>query len=56
MPARRRRLIASLLFVLLMLGVAAGGARAQDYPTHAVRLISDSAPGSAIDAEMGADR
>lgn len=27
-------------------------ARAQDYPTHPVRLISDSAPGSAIDVTM----
>jgi tripartite-type tricarboxylate transporter receptor subunit TctC len=34
------------------LSMAANAARAQDYPTHSVRLISDSAAGSAIDAAM----
>jgi tripartite-type tricarboxylate transporter receptor subunit TctC len=29
-----------------------GAARAQDYPSHPVKLISDSAPGSAIDITM----
>src|ERR1700733_15015745 len=29
-----------------------GVARAQDYPSHPVKLISDSAPGSAIDVTM----
>jgi tripartite-type tricarboxylate transporter receptor subunit TctC len=50
MHARWRRFAATLLFLLPMLHVVA--ARAQSYPTHPVRLISDSAPGSAIDVTM----
>jgi len=47
-----RWFIAAFLSALAMAGIAASPARAQDYPTHAVRLISDSAAGSAIDAAM----
>src|SRR5579864_8134113 len=43
----RRCVIAA---ILILAGITA--ARAQDYPTHPVRLISDSAPGSAIDVAM----
>jgi tripartite-type tricarboxylate transporter receptor subunit TctC len=46
MHTRRRMLRASFL---LLLALAALPAAAQDYPTRPVRLISDSAPGSAID-------
>jgi tripartite-type tricarboxylate transporter receptor subunit TctC len=48
---QRRWLIASLL-LLPAGGSLLGGAEAQDYPTHPVRLITDSAPGSAIDVPM----
>jgi tripartite-type tricarboxylate transporter receptor subunit TctC len=48
----RRRLITALLCLPPLLCIAAGAAQAQDYPTHAVRLISDSGPGSAIDVSM----
>jgi tripartite-type tricarboxylate transporter receptor subunit TctC len=44
------RFIAAALFSAI--ASLAGAARAQDYPTHPVRLISDSAPGSAIDVTM----
>jgi tripartite-type tricarboxylate transporter receptor subunit TctC len=50
MRIRRQRLAAAFLFMLLMLSASA--ARAQSYPTHAVRLISDSAAGSAIDVSL----
>jgi len=46
-----RRLAASLALLAFLCG-AACPARAQDYPAHPVRLISDSAPGSAIDVTM----
>jgi tripartite-type tricarboxylate transporter receptor subunit TctC len=46
MHTRGRMLRASFL---LLLALAALPAAAQDYPTRPVRLISDSAPGSAID-------
>jgi tripartite-type tricarboxylate transporter receptor subunit TctC len=49
MHTRRRMLRASFL---LLLALAALPAAAQDYPTRPVRLISDSAPGSAIDVIM----
>jgi len=52
MHAPRRWLIAASLSVLPIIGFAAIPARAQDYPAHAVRLISDSAPGSAIDVPL----
>ncbi len=42
----RRRLLAATIFGLL----ATLPARAQTYPTHPVRLISNSGPGSALDA------
>src|SRR5271155_386998 len=45
-----RHLIIAAIAVLI---IGAGHqARAQDYPTHPVRLISDSAPGSSIDVPM----
>jgi len=37
------------LGLLALLSAAAAPARAQDYPTKPIRIISDSAPGSAID-------
>ncbi|HEY2530076.1 MAG TPA: tripartite tricarboxylate transporter substrate-binding protein [Xanthobacteraceae bacterium] len=52
MRGQSRRLIAALLSLLPSLYVIANVARAQDYPIHAVRLISDSAPGSSIDVTM----
>jgi tripartite-type tricarboxylate transporter receptor subunit TctC len=51
MKTRRRHLITASLSLLSVLGIA-GPLRAQTYPTHSVRLISDSAAGSAIDAAM----
>jgi tripartite-type tricarboxylate transporter receptor subunit TctC len=51
MHVLRRWLITALL-LLLPPGMAPNAARAQDYPTHPVRLISDSAAGSAIDVPM----
>jgi tripartite-type tricarboxylate transporter receptor subunit TctC len=50
MYVRWRRFAAASIFLLPMLGTAA--AQAQNYPTHPVRLISDSAPGSAIDVSL----
>ena len=41
-----------VIATIVVLGGIATTARAQDYPTHPVRLISDSAPGSAIDVAM----
>ena len=52
MHSTKRWFIAASLLVLPVIGLAATAARAQDYPTHPVRLISDSAPGSAIDVTM----
>lgn len=49
MTSGRRRI---LLLGLLWICAAGVPARAQTYPTHPVRLISDSAPGSAIDVTM----
>jgi tripartite-type tricarboxylate transporter receptor subunit TctC len=50
---RRRFTAASLSFLAaLAVGAASAAAHAQNYPTHPVRLISDSAPGSAIDVTM----
>ena len=48
---RRSRRITALLFPLALtaLPVTAG---AQDYPTRPIRIITDSAPGSAIDVPM----
>lgn len=48
-PGRRRVL---LLWLMLWIGAAGAPAQAQNYPSHPVRLISDSAPGSAIDVTM----
>src|SRR5262249_14274931 len=48
--ARRRWFITAWLFLLPMLGMGAAVAQAQDYPARPVRIISDSGPGSAIDA------
>src|SRR5262249_49785805 len=50
LPARHRRFITAWLFLLPMLGMGAAVAQAQDYPPRRVRIISDSGPGSAIDA------
>jgi tripartite-type tricarboxylate transporter receptor subunit TctC len=47
-----RTLFIAALLALPIFGCASGVARAQDYPTRPVRLISDSAPGSAIDVTM----
>ncbi|HZR59984.1 MAG TPA: tripartite tricarboxylate transporter substrate binding protein [Xanthobacteraceae bacterium] len=41
-----------LLCLILSICPAAASAQAQNYPSHPVRLISDSAPGSAIDVTM----
>ena len=50
--ARRRWLITAWLSLLPILGIAAVPARAQGYPARPVRIIADSAPGSAIDATL----
>jgi tripartite-type tricarboxylate transporter receptor subunit TctC len=50
MHVRQQRLAAVFLLLLPMLG--ASGARAQSYPTHAIRLISDSGAGGAIDVSL----
>jgi tripartite-type tricarboxylate transporter receptor subunit TctC len=52
MPARRRSLAAALLCLGAISAVAAAPARAEDYPTRPVRIVTDSAPGSALDAIM----
>jgi tripartite-type tricarboxylate transporter receptor subunit TctC len=49
MPSRHG--VAAALLCLLAL-CAGNAARGQDYPTHPVRIITDSAPGSALDAIM----
>ena len=41
-----------LLGLMLWMCAAVASAQAQNYPSHPVRLISDSAPGSAIDVTM----
>jgi tripartite-type tricarboxylate transporter receptor subunit TctC len=51
MRACRRGIVAGGILLSLVLAVSAP-AQAQDYPSHPVRLISDSAPGSAIDVTM----
>jgi tripartite-type tricarboxylate transporter receptor subunit TctC len=51
MPARRG-FIATMLCLGAMSVLATTRALAQDYPTHPVRIITDSAPGSALDAIM----
>jgi tripartite-type tricarboxylate transporter receptor subunit TctC len=55
-PMRRSKPVfpafaAAALGLLAMAGLAVS-ARAQDFPTHPVRIITDSAPGSALDAIM----
>jgi tripartite-type tricarboxylate transporter receptor subunit TctC len=50
MHPQSRLFIAAALSLLPLL--AAGAARAEDYPTHPVRLITDGAAGSAIDVPM----
>jgi tripartite-type tricarboxylate transporter receptor subunit TctC len=52
MKALQRQFSAVLLSLLPWLCIAVLPAQAQSYPTHSVRLISDSAAGSAIDAAM----
>jgi tripartite-type tricarboxylate transporter receptor subunit TctC len=52
MHSKTCRLIAASLLALPVIATAATAARAEDYPSHPVRLISDSAPGSAIDVAM----
>jgi tripartite-type tricarboxylate transporter receptor subunit TctC len=51
MPTRRG-LAATLLCLPAILALAAAPACADDYPTRPVRIITDSAPGSALDAIM----
>jgi tripartite-type tricarboxylate transporter receptor subunit TctC len=41
-----------VLVLLASVGCGGGSARAEDYPSRPVRLISDSGPGSAIDVTM----
>ena len=48
---RQRPRRATWAFIALVL-FAAWGARAQDYPNRPVRLMTDSAPGSAIDVPV----
>src|ERR1700691_1436393 len=53
MLSRRHGFTTALFCIATMIGLGAATiARAEDYPTHPVRLISDSAPGSAIDVTM----
>jgi tripartite-type tricarboxylate transporter receptor subunit TctC len=49
---KRQWLGAVLLCFPAVFGLVGNAAQAQRYPAHAVRLISDSAPGSAIDVPM----
>jgi tripartite-type tricarboxylate transporter receptor subunit TctC len=51
MPARRGP-IAALLCLVAISTLATTPARAEDYPARPVRIITDSAPGSALDAIM----
>ena len=57
MPACRRDLMAVILSFAVVSALAAIPARAEDYPVRPVRIITDSAAGSALDAIMriGAD-
>ena len=48
MPIDPCRLITTLLSVLPILGTSGVAARAQNYPARPVRLITDSAAGSAV--------
>jgi tripartite-type tricarboxylate transporter receptor subunit TctC len=50
MHARRHLIAFALLGLLGLAGLCSTPAHAQDYPTRPVRLISDSGPGSALDA------
>ena len=52
MSARRRGLVAATLCLLAMPAICATPAQAEDYPSHPVRIITDSAAGSALDAIM----
>jgi len=52
MPARRRGLVTAMLCLPAIVALAAASAQAEDYPTRPVRIITDSAPGSALDAIM----
>jgi tripartite-type tricarboxylate transporter receptor subunit TctC len=49
MHTHRPWLLIASLCLLPMLGAAATPVQAQDYPARPVRIITDSAPGSAID-------
>ena len=49
--ARYRAAIALLWLFTALIGFLSG-ARAEDYPNRPVRLITDSAPGSAIDVPV----
>jgi len=49
MHAQRRSMIAGSLSLLATLAGLVVPAQAEDYPTHPVRIITDGAPGSAID-------
>jgi len=51
MPARCRGVVAALL-CLVAISAPAPRTQAQDYPVRPVRIITDSAPGSALDAIM----
>ena len=50
MPARRS--FAAALLCLVAISALAAAARAEDYPARPVRIVTDSAPGSALDAIM----
>ena len=50
MHARRHLIALASLGLLVLSGLCPTPAHAQDYPTRPVRLISDSGPGSALDA------
>jgi tripartite-type tricarboxylate transporter receptor subunit TctC len=52
MHAQWRWLITASLSALPLFGIAAVPTQALDYPVRPVRIISDSAPGSAIDATL----
>jgi tripartite-type tricarboxylate transporter receptor subunit TctC len=52
MPAHRRGFAAAVPCLATLLVLGAAPAQAQDYPTRPVRIVTDSAPGSALDAIM----
>jgi tripartite-type tricarboxylate transporter receptor subunit TctC len=52
MHVSRCRAALALLALLTGLTGSLQGARAEDYPSRPVRLITDSAPGSAIDVPV----